>query len=193
MSQSPKILAFSGSAREASFNKRLIRLASAAVEAAGVPCTLIDLRDYPLPIYDGDLEDSQGLPAPAAELRELCTHHTGFLIAAPEYNGSIPALLKNTIDWMTRSAEGTPDLACFNGKVAALMSASPGPLGGMRGLAVLRNLLGNLGVTVLANQFTLRKAAQAFTGDGRIESEHDARRVEGLAAEFAGVAQRWGA
>lgn len=192
MPQSPQVLAFAGSARSASFNTQLVRIASGGIESAGLACTLIELRDPPLPLYDGDLEAADGLPANAVELRRLFAEHDAFLIAAPEYNGSISALLKNTIDWITRSPEAMPDLSCLRGKVAALLSASPGPLGGLRGLGVLRNLLTNVGVTVLANQFTLRKAAEAFTSDGRFRSEHDARRIEGLAQEFASVVRNWG-
>ena len=103
MSNAPRILAFAGSAREESFNKRLVRVAAAGAEAAGVACTVLDLRDFPLPIYDGDLEAAEGLPENAKRLRELFLAHQGLLIASPEYNSSISPLLKNTLDWVSRA------------------------------------------------------------------------------------------
>jgi len=187
----PRVLAFAGSAREASFNKRLLRVAARDVEAAGVGCTIVDLRDHPLPLYDGDLEAREGLPANAAGLRRLFDAHAAFLIAAPEYNGSITPLLKNTLDWLSRSPTGTPDLRCYTGKVAALVSASPGPLGGMRGLAVVRSLLTNLGVTVIAPQVSIRQAHEAFDAQGALAAEHQAKQVADFARVFAGVVQGW--
>jgi len=187
----PRVLALAGSAREASFNKRLIRIAARCVEEAGVGCTVIDLRDYPIPLYDGDLEAAEGLPAAAVALRQQFDAHAGFLIAAPEYNGSITPLLVNTIDWLSRSPQAAPDLRCYTGKVAALLSASPGPLGGMRGLNVVRNLLTNVGVTVIAPQVTIRKAADAFDAAGELVAEHDADNVADLARKFARAVRGW--
>lgn len=185
----PRILAFAGSARQGSFNKQLVAEAARAVAEAGVACTLIDLRDYPLPLYDGDLEASEGQPPAAARLRELFREHQGLLVASPEYNSSISPLLKNTLDWVSRSAEARPDLSGFDGKVAALLAASPGPLGGMRGLVVLRSLLSNVGVTVLARQVTLRGAADAFA-DGRLHDERQVGQVTALAQELVRVVTR---
>lgn len=181
----PKVLAFAGSARAASFNKRLVRIAAAGVEAAGLECTVLDLRDYPLPIYDGDLEAAEGLPESATRLRELFATHQGLLIAAPEYNSSITPLLKNTIDWVTRSPERAADLSGFEGKVAALLAASPGALGGLRGLVVLRSLLGNVGVTVLPGQVTVRQAHEAFDDDGWLRDERQAAKATALGRELA--------
>lgn len=179
------MLAFAGSAREASFNKRLLRVAVRGVEAAGVACTAIDLRDHPLPLYDGDREAAEGLPTQAAALRALFLAHQGLLIASPEYNSSIPPLLVNTIDWVSRSPGAELDLSGYRGKYAALLAASPGALGGLRGLVALRSLLGNIGVTVLANQVTLRNAGEAFTEAGELREERHARRAEGLGRELA--------
>lgn len=181
----PHILAFAGSARADSLNKKLIRIAAAGVEAAGARCTLIDLHDFPLPIYDGDLEASEGLPESAVRLREHLAECDGLLIATPEYNGMLPPLLKNTIDWATRHPEARPDLSGFQGKVAALLSASPGPLGGLRAITVVRQLLNNVGCTVLAEQMTLRLAAQAFESDGRLKDEGAQQRTEALGASLA--------
>lgn len=183
----PKILAFAGSARADSYNKKLVRAAAAGARAAGAQCTVVDLRDYPMPIYDGDLEEADGLPAAALELRELFSTHQGLLIASPEYNSSISALLKNTIDWVTRSPERTADLSGFNGKVAAIMAASPGALGGLRGLVTLRSLLGNIGVFVLPTQVTVAAAHDAFAADGSLKDERLRTRVERLGRETAEI------
>jgi NAD(P)H-dependent FMN reductase len=191
MSEPPRILAFAGSARQDSFNKRLVAIAGAGAEAVDVSCTLIDLRDYPLPIYDADLEAQAGLVENAATLKNLFLSHQGLLIASPEYNGSISALLKNTIDWVSRSADGGPDLLPFRGKLAAIMAASPGPLGGLRGLAVLRSLLSNIGCTVLADQITIRHAHQAFTPDGGLSDTKQQSRAEALGGQLAQWILKW--
>lgn len=185
MAKSPRVLAFAGSARSASFNKQLVRIGAAGVEAAGVECTLIDLRDYPLPLYDGDLEAESGLPENAARLRELLQTHEGLLIASPEYNSGIPALLKNTIDWTTRTPEATPDTSGYGGKLVALMAASPGPLGGMRALVMVRSILTNIGCTVLAEQITIRQAASAFAEDGQLKDAGYQKRSQALGSTLA--------
>jgi NAD(P)H-dependent FMN reductase len=181
----PRILAFAGSARRDSFNKRLVRAAVRGAEAAGVACTCIDLRDYPMPLYDGDLEAESGPPEAAARLRQALLDHEGLLISSPEYNGSISPLLKNCIDWASRSPKATPDLSPYQGKVAALMAASPGPLGGLRGLRIARELLANIGVTVLPGQMTLRRAAEAFDSDGELADAGQRGQAEGLGRTLA--------
>ena len=141
MSHPTRLLAFAGSSRVDSFNKKLVQNAATGARQAGAECTVVDLRHYPLPIYDGDLESEEGLPENAAKLKALLVDATGLLIATPEYNGSVPALLKNTIDWTTRSGKATPDLSPYAGKVAGILSGSPGPLGGLRALTELRRQL----------------------------------------------------
>ena len=185
-SQTPRILAFAGSARRESFNRKLIAIAAEGAEAAGAECTLVDLRDHPLPLYDGDLEARDGLPEHAAALKALFLSHRGLLIASPEYNSSITPLLKNTIDWVSRSADASADLAGYRGKLVALLAASPGPLGGLRALAHLRSLLSNIGCTVLADQVTIRQAAEAFAPDGTLVNPAHRQRVEALGAKLAG-------
>ncbi len=184
-SQTPRILAFAGSARRESFNRKLIAIAAEGAEAAGAECTLVDLRDHPLPLYDGDLEARDGLPEHAAALKALFLSHRGLLIASPEYNSSITPLLKNTIDWVSRSADASADLAGYRGKLVALLAASPGPLGGLRALAHLRSLLSNIGCTVLADQVTIRQAAEAFAPDGTLVNPAHRQRVEALGAKLA--------
>lgn len=158
----PKILAFSGSIRRDSWNRKLIQSAADAARAAGGDITLIDLAEYPLPLYNGDLEDQDGLPDNALRLKALFKEHDALLIASPEYNSSIPPLLKNTLDWVSREWQGESGLVPYQNKVAAILGASPGSLGGMRMLPHLRQILNTLGVLVLPGQFSLAHADEAF-------------------------------
>jgi chromate reductase, NAD(P)H dehydrogenase (quinone) len=164
----PRILAFAGSLRQASYNKKLIRIAADAAREAGVEVTLIDLRDFPMPLYDGDLEAEDGIPPDARRFKQLMIEHDGFLISAPEYNSSITGVLKNAIDWASRPEPGQPELAAFRGKVASLMSASPGRLGGLRGLVTVRSILGNIGVLVMPDQVAVPRAFEAFDEEGKL-------------------------
>ncbi|MCK2182433.1 NADPH-dependent FMN reductase [Halomonas getboli] len=190
MSQSPRILVFAGSARRGSFNKRLAKLATERIEAHGGRPTLIDLADYPMPLYDGDLEDAHGLPESALALREQLAEHQGLLIASPEYNGFITPLLKNTIDWLTRPHQGDSGLALFQGRLAAVVSASPGGLGGLRGLALIRQLLGNIGVTVLPDQLAVARAGDAFDDSGRLVQEGQREILDGICRRLVADLER---
>ena len=181
----PRILAFAGSLRKDSFNKKLIRIAVAGAKSAGAEVTLIDLKDYPLPIYDGDLEAATGLPDHAVKLKKLFLEHDGLLWSCPEYNSSITAVLKNTIDWVSRPAPGEANLACYKGKAATLMSASPGALGGLRGLVHVRAILGNINVIVLPDQLAISKAHEAFNADGSLKDAKMQAGVEGLGRTLA--------
>lgn len=183
----PRLLAFAGSLRAGSFNKKLARVAAAAARAAGAEVTLLDLEEHPLPLYDGDLEDASGLPPAALELKRLFKAHHGLLIASPEYNSSISGALKNAIDWVSRPAEGEAELEAFRGKVVALVSASPGALGGLRGLVTVRSILSNIGALVLPDQVAVSKAHEAFDEQGQLKDEKVRRRVEKLAAELVRV------
>ena len=187
MAITPRILAFAGSTRTDSYNKRLVKIAAAGARTAGVEVTLIDLRDFPLPIFDGDLEARDGLPANGRKLKDLFLAHHGLLISAPEYNSSITAVLKNTIDWVSRPVAGEAPLACFDGKAACLMSASPGALGGLRGLVHVRAILGNIKVLVLPDQIAISKANEAFNPDGSLKDPKQQAAVEGLGAQLARV------
>lgn len=160
-----KILAFSGSTRKASLNIKLLKLAISAAEKQGALVTHIDLREFPLPIYDGDLEVASGVPDNARSLRELLLAHDGLLIASPEYNGSVTALLKNTLDWCSRPADGIDGLAPFRGKAVGLMAASLSPFGGLRGIIDLRGIMAKMGAVVLAEDVALPSAHNAFDSD----------------------------
>jgi len=190
MAYAPKILAFAGSTRTDSFNKKLVRIAVSGARQAGAEVTHIDLRDYTLPLYDGDIEQRDGLPANARMLKDLFLAHQGLLIAAPEYNSSISAVLKNAIDWVSRPVPGEPPLGCFIDEVAALMSASTGALGGLRGLVTVRSILGNIRVIVLPDQVAVPKAHEAFNPDGSLKDPKQQAAVENLGRNLAQVLTR---
>ncbi|MCC5600247.1 NADPH-dependent FMN reductase [Nostoc favosum] len=180
MASTPKILAFAGSTRIESYNKKLVKIAAAGAQAAGAEVTYIDLRDLPLPLFDEDLEAQEGLPANARTFKDLLISHQGLLIASPEYNSSLTAVLKNAIDWASRPAPNEAPLAAFAGKVATIMSASPGGLGGLRGLVHLRSILGNIKVLVLPDQIALPKAYEAFNPDGTLVDPKQQESIEKL-------------
>lgn len=181
----PRILAFAGSARKESFNARLVRIAAEGARSAGADVTVLDLSDYPLPLFDQDLEQEQGMPENAAKVKQLFLDHDGLLIASPEYNSSITPLLKNTIDWVSRPAEGESPLAAYRGKVAALMAASPGGLGGLRGLVHVRSILSSIGVIVLPDQIAVSRAFEAFDDEGQLKDNKQQVRVQGLGESVA--------
>src|SRR5580693_4982888 len=165
----PRILAFAGSLRRESSNKKLVPIAAKGARDAGAEVTLIGLEDFPLPLFDQDLEARQRMPENGKKLKQLFIDHDGLLIASPEYNSSITAVLKNAIDWVSRPAPNEAPLVGFKGKAAGLLSASPGALGGLRGLVHLRAILGNIGVLVLPDQIAVAKAFEAFVEDGSLK------------------------
>ncbi len=184
-----KLVAFAGSLRAGSFNKKLVALAADAARAADAEVTTVDLRELALPLFDQDIEDASGLPDGAKKFKTLLRESDGFLIASPEYNSSITAALKNAIDWASRTeSDDEPSLVAFRGKAAALFAASPGALGGLRGLVTLRSILGNIGVHVLPDQVCIPTAYEAFDDGGRLKDERKAKQVTALArtlVEFA--------
>lgn len=187
----PKTLAFAGSSRKGSFNQKLVNIAASGAKKAGAEVTVIDLADYPMPIFNQDLELSRGMPEKAREFKNLLIAHDGFLIASPEYNGALSPLLKNVIDWASRSeSEDEPSLAAYRGKVVAIMSASPGGLGGLRGLVFLRMLLGDLGMIVLPKQQAIAHAFDAFTPDGTLVNEKQQESVLKLGIELTQTLRR---
>ncbi|MEP6669010.1 MAG: NAD(P)H-dependent oxidoreductase [Chthoniobacter sp.] len=178
----PKIIAFAGSLRVGSFNKKLLAVAADAARTAGAEVTIVDLRDLALPLFDEDLEEAGGLPEGAKKLKALLRASDGMLIASAEYNSSITAALKNAIDWASRAeTDDEPPLVAFRGKAAALLATSPGALGGLRGLVTVRSILSNIGVLVLPDQVAIPAAHEAFDESGKLKDERKAKQVAGLA------------
>jgi len=183
----PKILAFSGSSRDGSYNAMLLDVAVAGAVVAGAEVDVLNLRSLELPLFDADLEQAEGLPEGVRQLKAQMMAHQGFLIASPEYNGSISPALKNAIDWASRPNGSEPPLACFADKVAAICSASPGALGGLRGLVHVRAILSNLKVLVLPDQVAVGEAHHAFHREGGLKDEKLRQSVEALGAKVAHV------
>jgi chromate reductase, NAD(P)H dehydrogenase (quinone) len=176
-----RILALSGSSRRGSLNQKLLDQAADGARAAGAEVTSIRLSDFELPIYDADWEAEYGLPKGAQALKALLADSQGLLIATPEYNGGYTALLKNALDWMSRP-NGFP-----SGKVAALVSASPGLLGGVKSQLSLQIVLNKLGSHVIPESFALGAAHQFFDAEGSLKDanvESAVRRVGAALAEM---------
>ncbi len=190
MNRKAKILVFAGSARTDSFNKKLAQVAAGQAEAAGADVTFLDLADHRLPMYDGDTEAGSGVPEDARKLRKLFIAQDGFIIASPEYNSSIAPLLKNTIDWISRPDGGDAMVAAYRGKIAGLISASPGALGGLRGLVHLRSILGNIGVYLVPQQHAIAGAAAAFDETGTLAREADLNAVKAVVDAVVELAKK---
>ena len=186
-----KILTFSGSTRRDSFNKRLTRLAVDVAQQSGFSASFLDLSDYPLPLYDGDFESNSDYPENATIIKNIMKEHAGFLIASPEYNSSISAVLKNTIDWVSRSDSGGTDLSAFTGKIAALVSAAPGQLGGLRGLVHLRSILSNIGTIVIPNQLAIPKCSTVFDDQGKLLDQTQMTSFEDVVMTLLDSCQRF--
>jgi NAD(P)H-dependent FMN reductase len=183
-----KALVFAGSTRTGSLNRKLALAAAGELRGRGLEVTLADLKDYPMPLYDGDLEAGSGIPEKAREFRKLIAAHDVLVIASPEYNGSFPALLKNVIDWTTRAAEpGERPAAAYRGKTAVLLSTSPGPGGGRRGLRHLRELLEMVGVQVLPVDVTVPKGFDAFDAEGHLARPEDVMAVAAIGEALSAV------
>ncbi len=170
-----KILCFAGSARKDSYNKKLIALAADAAKQQGAQTTLVDLADYPMPLYDGDLEAAEGVPENAKKLHDLVKGHDALMISSPEYNGLPTPLLKNTIDWITRV-----DVKVFDGKVAGLVATSPGAMAGLRGLPHLRTLLTNLNTLVVPQQLGVGFYGKAFDDNDQLADEKQQAMLNGV-------------
>ena len=191
MTKKPTILAFAGSLREHSFNKRVLKTAIGGAEKAGAEVTYVDLRDYPMPIYNPDDQEENGMDENALKFQGLLAQHDGLLIASPEYNGSVPAALKNAIDWASRPNEQYSRSDVFPGKVAAMITASPGSFGGVRSLAHLRGVLTSVGVIVLPKEIAVSFAGKMFNGDdGEMADEGMKKILEGLGASLVEMLRR---
>lgn len=192
MHQIPSILAFSGSTRRGSLNDSLVKVAAQFAGSRGVSVHVIQLRDFAMPLYDADLESEQGLPDAARKLKQLMLSHQGFLVSSPEYNSSVSAVLKNAIDWVSRREEGEAPLECFKSKVVGLLSASPGALGGLRGLVHVRAIFGNLGCLVIPEQMAVSAAHLVFDDQGqlKVEDESVRKRVEAVGVGVADLLKK---
>jgi len=176
-----KILFLSGSSRKGSFNTQLAKAACEIAKSQGADAEFVDLIDYELPLFNQDEEDERGIPGNAKRLKHKFVDADGFFIAAPEYNGSITPLLKNTLDWLSRAMiENEAPLTAYADKAAAISGASPGGLGGIRGLVPLRLLLSNLGVNMVGQQLALGSAHDAFDEKGMLKSERYQTMLEGI-------------
>lgn len=186
----PRLLFIAGSSREKSFNKRLAKLGERIADANGIAGTFADLGDYPMPIYNGDYEQSEGSPENARKLKALMKVHSGIFIASPEYNASFSPLLKNAIDWVSHTRdEGEAPLEVFKTRVFALGAASPGGMGGLRGLSQLRLVLEiGLGALVLPDQFAVPRAVEAFDENGHLKNKDSQETFKQLIQKLARAA-----
>lgn len=185
-----RLLFFAGSARAGSHNKRLARLGAMIAEANGIPATFLDLGDYPMPIYHGDLEAAEGQPENAKKLKAVMEAHSGIFIASPEYNASITPLLKNSLDWVSHvRPEGEAPLQVFKTRVFALGSASSGGMGGLRSLTTVRQVLElGVGALVLPDQFAVPRAHEAFGEDGHLKNKDSQETFKALIQKLARAA-----
>jgi len=191
MAQKPKILAFAGSLREHSFSKRVVKTAMKGAENAGAEVTYVDLRSFPMPIYNEDDHKENGFDPNAAKLQKLLAEHDGFLIASPEYNGSLSGALKNMIDWTSRQSDEYKMVEVFKGKWAAIMTESPGAFGGLRCLGHLRTVLSIMFVNVLPTEIAVGKVHEMFDGDGEEMTNEKMKKIlEDLGASLVDILKK---
>lgn len=188
----PKILVIPGSLRTGSFNARLAAATVKELALANVDVTQISLGDYPLPIYDGDLEANSGIPKNAIDLKRMIEAHHGVFIVSPEYNSSVPPLVKNTIDWVTRVRDRNETLGqVFRERAFAIGAASDGKFGGLRVLMSLRQILAlGCGATVIPRQMALSFASQAFDDMDRLKDQRDIDQLRSTVRQLIDVAQQ---
>jgi chromate reductase, NAD(P)H dehydrogenase (quinone) len=173
-----KVLAFAGSTRKDSINKKLVLIAAEIARKKGASVTFIDLKEYPIPLYDGDLEESEGMPKNAKYIRNLMLESSAIIIATPEYNGSISAVLKNALDWVSRSEDSNASRGAFKGKKFAVMSTSPSKKGGLNGLNHLSFILENLGGKVVSIKVAVPNGFEAFNEVGQLRDEKIAKELD---------------
>ena len=191
MNKKIKILAFAGSLREHSYTKRVVKTAVKGAEAAGAEVTYIDLRDFPMPLYNSDDHERNGFDENALRLQKLLGEHDGFLICSPEYNGSLSGVLKNAIDWASRKSDDYGMIEVFKGKAAAIMTASPGAFGGIRCLGHLRGVLTIMLVNVLPSEIAVGKVNTMFDGDGEEMTDEKMKKIlEDLGASLVDLIKK---
>lgn len=188
-----RLLFFAGSTREGSFNRKLASLAHHIAAANGIEAVLAELKDYPMPLYNGDLEAKEGPPERAAAFKALLSEYQGVFIASPEYNSSITPLLKNTLDWVTRVREkGETGLEVFRSRVFAISGASPGYYGTMRALLHLRQILEiGTGATVIPQQLAVPRAMDAFEADGSLKDKAHQNQCKAVVEALAVAARKF--
>jgi NAD(P)H-dependent FMN reductase len=187
----PKILIIPGSLRTGSRNAKLAATAADAFVQAGVDVTRISLGDFALPIYDGDLQAKSGVPKNAINIKRMIAAHQGVLLVTPEYNSSVPALVKNSIDWVSRVQDPSESRGqVFRERAFAIASASAGRLGGTRALAALRLILSACHATVIPNQLALSFADDAYDDTDRLKHASDIEALQALVRQLIDFAQR---
>jgi NAD(P)H-dependent FMN reductase len=193
MTDTARLLFFAGSTRQGSYNRKLAGNACEAAQKHGYDADLLELADYPMPIYDADLQDREGPPENARKLRETLRAYQGVFIASPEYNASVTPLLKNTLDWMSRVKEGDePPLQLFKTRVFAIGAASPGGFGGMRSLITLRQILSlGMGALVLPEQVVVANAGSAFDEIGQLTNERAVSMLDAAMQRLGDAAGRF--
>ena len=184
----PRILALAGSRRSGSYNERLLRAAARGAQTHDVDITFLDWQAYSMPLFD---EEEESMPPSVLAFREQLKAHQGLLVSCPEYNSSLTPLLKNAIDWASQALPDEPPHFCFRNKVVALLSASPGRLGGLRGLGHVRDIFTHLGATVLAEQYALPEAGRAFDEHGAIVDPASRAAAEAIGTRLAQIVQIW--
>jgi chromate reductase len=186
-----KILVIPGSLRSGSLNAKLAAAAAYQFTQAGAEVTRISLGDFPLPIYDGDLQTKSGVPKHAINLKRMMSAHHGVLIVTPEYNSSVPPLVKNTIDWVTRVQDAHETRGqVFRERPFAIAAASEGRLGGTRCLAALRLILSACHATVIPNQLALSFADQAYDDMDRLKHAGDIEALNAMVRQLIDVSQQ---
>ena len=187
----PKILIIPGSLRTGSRNAKLAAVVADAFVQAGLDVTRISLGDFVLPIYDGDLQAKSGVPKNAVNLKRMMAAHHGILVVTPEYNSSVPALVKNSIDWVSRVQDPNENRGqVFRERAFAIASASEGRLGGTRALAALRLILSACHATVIPNQLALSFADEAYNDMDRLNHAPDIEALQALVRQLIDFAHR---
>jgi len=193
MSAPTKLLIFAGSTRQASFNRKLAQVTAQMARASGAEVTHIELNDFDIPMYNADLE-AQGTPADVMKLKQLMFDHPAWIICSPEYNGSYTALLKNTIDWVSSPVKSDPawqeGFKSFTGKVVGMLSASPGPMGGLRSQSHLAPLLLNAQCWVAPKAFALGRAGDAFDAEGTLVNPAHVKSVQAVIDQVLDASRR---
>ncbi len=185
-----KILAICGSARRNSYNSQVLQVVVNSARSAGAEVTVLDWSQFDLPIFDEDFEKENGVPAKVLELKKMFIESQGLIFACPEYNSSITPLLKNLIDWVSRPVSGEAPLAAYKNKFVSLVAASPGALGGLRGLVHVRAILGNIGAIVLPTQVAVGKTHEAFDDQGNLRDKNMQTMVTGVGTELVGYLKK---